>query len=346
MKQYKTLSEWKKANPLEYVKANSKGWTRELCILNGWELRTPKGYWTKEKCIEDARKYNTIKEWNACKGSAFDIAKKKGWYEECTDHMVLLKKPNGYWTKELCLEEAKKYKSRSEWAKNQSTSSVIAKKNGWFDECTKHMGVLQRLWDKESIFSEAKKHKTKHEWALASSRSSTLARKNGWYEECTAHMDIVQKPIGYWTKERCIEEARKYKSQVDFRRGNASSYQAAYNGNWMEECKDHMIITIKVKNYWTKEHCIEEARKYKNKKDWRENAISSYTSARKKGCLKECTEHMDLLIKPVGYWTKELCLEEALKYTTKTKWQRGPHSASYSSAYKNGWMDECTKHMK
>ena len=50
-------------------------------------------------------------------------------------------------------------------------------------------------------------------------------------------------------------------------------------------------------------------------------------------------------IKPSGYWTKENCKEDALKYNTKKEW-RIHTGGAYISAYKNGWLNECCEHMK
>jgi hypothetical protein len=85
--------------------------------------------------------------------------------------------------------------------------------------------------------------------------------------------------------------------------------------------------------------------KYKNKTEWKTNSSGSYRSANKNGWLDECTKHMEELIKPNRYWTKERCIEEALKYGNKSGWNRYS-SGSYKSARRNDWMDECTKHMK
>tara|TARA_Y100000389_G_scaffold204814_1_gene259858 strand:+ start:1340 stop:2386 length:1047 start_codon:yes stop_codon:yes gene_type:complete len=345
-KKYNSLTEWIKDNPSEYIKANSNGWTRELCILNGWENKVPRGYWTRERCLEDAKKYKSKKEWRVCKGAAYDVAKKKGWFKECCEHMMQLKTPSGYWTKEKCIEEAKKYTTRGEWHKALNGSATSARLNGWFEECVSHMIKVHKTWDKESIFAEAKKHKTKFEWNQASSQSYKSAKKNGWFDECIAHMIEVQKPFGYWNKERCVEDARKYNSVKEWRQYSQKTYQKARVNDWLKECITHLTITIKPRGYWTKERCIEEAKKYKSKKEWREKSSTSYNSAMKNGCREECFAHMTMVQRPAGYWTKERCLEAALKYTQKTKWQRGPDVASYSAAYKYGWFAYCTKHMK
>ncbi len=50
--------------------------------------------------------------------------------------------------------------------------------------------------------------------------------------------------------------------------------------------------------------------------------------------------------RPKGYWTKERCHERALKYTNRTEFARGPDSAAYDYAKRQGWTDDICGHMK
>jgi hypothetical protein len=64
--------------------------------------------------------------------------------------MEEINRPNGYWTKERCLEEAKKYESKSEWLKKSVSSYGSAHKNGWLVECSSHMTPKFKKHTKES----------------------------------------------------------------------------------------------------------------------------------------------------------------------------------------------------
>jgi len=55
--------------------------------------------------------------------------------------MTQINNPNGYWNKENCIEEAKKYNTIKEWRTNNQTSVNKVRKNGWMVECTKHMTI-------------------------------------------------------------------------------------------------------------------------------------------------------------------------------------------------------------
>lgn len=42
-------------------------------------------------------------------------------------------------------------------------------------------------------------------------------------------------PIGFWTKEKCLEESIKYKIRADFKRGSVSAYNFSYKNGWLDE---------------------------------------------------------------------------------------------------------------
>jgi len=48
--------------------------------------------------------------------------------------------------------------------------------------------------------------------------------------------------------------------------------------------------------------------------------------------------------KPRGYWTKEKCRIEALKYKAKSEFQKKSVSA-YDKSLQKGWLNEVCSHM-
>jgi hypothetical protein len=158
-------------------------------------------------------------------------------------------------------------------------------------------------------------------------------------------MEEYLKPPGYWTFERCIEYALNYKVKEHWKKGHPPSYQAAIAHGFYDECTKHMIQINKPPKYWTKERCIQEARKYSTFKEWTKKSSSSLNAARINGWMDECSSHIIRTCKKQGYWQiKKHCIEEAKKYNTLSEWSN-KSSASYGSAKKNNWFDECTAHM-
>ena len=100
------------------------------------------GYWTKERVLTSAQKYQSKAAWRKEESSAVTIANKNGWIAEATKHMQLSRpnqKANGYWTEERVLEDAKKYESIAEWRKVSSGAFSAATRNGWMTEVKKKL---------------------------------------------------------------------------------------------------------------------------------------------------------------------------------------------------------------
>jgi len=304
----------------------------------------PHGYWTKERCIEYAKKYNTPKEWRENDGGAYQVAVKSNFYYECVEHMNY--KMN-FWTKEKCIEDAKKFKTITEWESNSGGAVSASRRNNWFSECVLHMPSQKPkgYWTKEKCIEDAKKYKKIIEWQKKSASSYNIACKMNWLDECTKHMISPQKPKGYWTKEKCIEDAKKYNSKKEWRINNASAIGAALNNGWYDECTKHMLIKKNKNGFWTKERCINDAKKFTTKGKWSKKSTSAYNSAKKNSWFDECTKHMISPHNPNGFWTKEKCIEEAKKYELVSQWKKN-NGASYNKARKMNWIEECTNHMK
>ena len=93
----------------------------------------------------------------------------------------------------------------------------------------------------------------------------------------------------------------------------------------------------KKNRYWTKERNLEEAKKYKTKKDFKQKCGGGFCAASENGWLK--TYFWLNTIKPKGYWNYETCKEAALKYKTKSEFQKGDRRA-YNLAREKGWIEE------
>jgi len=95
-----------------------------------------------------------------------------------------------------------------------------------------------------------------------------LCRDMGWERK-----NVIKKPHNYWTKERCIEEAKKYKSCTEFAKKNGGAYQAALRNNWWLECisifhSKHIIkaiITQRDEYKYTFKHIAENLNSSKNR---------------------------------------------------------------------------------
>ena len=109
---YQSRSDWKKAS-YAYEVASKNSWLEECCshMTEGRGIYQ-KGYWTLDRCLEDAKKYTTKASWrNSIHPNGFVVAKRNNWLEQCCQHMLSTKKPNGYWsTFENCYQDALSFK--------------------------------------------------------------------------------------------------------------------------------------------------------------------------------------------------------------------------------------------
>jgi hypothetical protein len=83
--------------------------------------------------------------------------------------------------KEVCREDASKYKTRYEYYINSCSSWDSARRNGWLDEICSHMIELRRkkgYWTLENAIIEAKKYKKSNDLKKNSSRAYKIICDN------------------------------------------------------------------------------------------------------------------------------------------------------------------------
>ena len=81
---------------------------------------------------------------------------------------------------------------------------------------------------------------------------------------------------------------------------------------------------------WSKEAVANEALKYRSRKSFSKGSGGAYSATLKKGWIDEVCSHMKQLRKPPHYWTKEKCLKEAQKYSTKAEFSKSFVTIFYS----------------
>lgn len=148
-----------------------------------------------------------------------------------------------------------------------------------------------------------------------------------------------------WTKERCVEAASKYSTRRAFELGMKSAYTAAHRKGWLDDVCAHMERVINVKGHWDKQRCAKAALKYKTAREFLHGEGGAYVAAQRNGWLREICDHMTPRFRPRGYWTKDRCVAEALKYTSRNDFMLGAKGA-YNRAHCRGWIDEVCSHMK
>lgn len=95
--------------------------------------RKKRGYWTIERSIEEAKKYQHRSDFKKGSNRAYFVLSKSGLLEQACSHMAK-KDTIKIWTKDACIWAAKQCKTKSEFNKRFCGAHAIAKQRGWMNE--------------------------------------------------------------------------------------------------------------------------------------------------------------------------------------------------------------------
>jgi len=377
---YETRGEWQKSNPLSYRWASKNGWL-EACSAHMVSGRMPDGYWTLDRCKEEAHKFKTKVEWRAGHRASYSAANRGGWIAECTKGM----ESGGMWfgpaaiaeallSHDIAYEAEYRFKDQKDIARRPFDFYLPDYKLVIEFHGEQHLiGWGRRSEDAKSI---QERDLFKKNWAL--DRGLNYLEIGQW--EAKSKEDVedivlskvfqISKRIGLkpnlskralteeeqkklvtrlkWTLEACKNEASQYSTIKHWQTGSAGSYNAAHAKGWLDVCTQHMERKLHKRGYWTLEACIDQAKQFTNKSDWSNAPRSGYSIAAKNGWLDLCTAHMPAdkrLIPRQRVWTLEKCLELAKTCSTKAGFKKKSASA-YQRARVRGWLDQCCAHME
>lgn len=180
--------DWRLNSCGAYVQAKRMGILHEACAH--MELLNPKGRWsTSEAVLTEARKYQSKSEWQKNSVGSYEAAKRKGIFEEAVAHMhrpdISIR-----WDNESIRNDALKYSSKAQWARESSGAYEAAKRRGIFEEVTSHMKrqTVTPKWSEETIREDALKYSSKSQWKRNSIGAYTAAKKKHIFDDVTAHM--------------------------------------------------------------------------------------------------------------------------------------------------------------
>ena len=291
-------SDFSKASYQAYDLARVNKWLDLIC-LHMTPIRNRKDYWTLEKCLEESLKYKLRVDFMKKSQTAYSKAVKNNWLEIVCKHMIKVNKPKGYWILDKCKEEALKYTNTKDFSKNNTTAYKTCVQNKWLDDVCTHM-IRKNKWNFNNCKIEALNFTSLYDFRKASKNCYLAIHKNNWLTILCSHMIRLQESKEYWTKERCYNESKKYKTINQLRKNCSKVYSKIHREGWNIELFSHMESTKKSNNYWTYEKCQEEALKFDNQKDFRVGCQSGYVKARKNNWLENISTHFKIN----GSWYK------------------------------------------
>ena len=90
--------------------------------------------WNKENVLKEGEKYNNKTDFARHNGSAYNVALHNGYLNEINFKQNSNRKPNGYYSKEKCIELSKKYKHPGEFQKGEPSAYAVSRYRGWLKE--------------------------------------------------------------------------------------------------------------------------------------------------------------------------------------------------------------------
>lgn len=257
-----------------------------------------------------------------------------------------MRKAKGYWdVYENCYDEAKLYKTRSEFCKGCSSAYYAARRNGWLKDYTWFKESRKQksngYWIYENCYEEAKKYQTKTEFCKGCGSAYDAAWKNKWLDDYTWFVDGKIKTLTdkndsvykYVFEDGAIYIGRTLISQQKRRHDKHSTSEkdtvfryAKENGlevPQMEIIEENItpIEGLKREDYWVNYY-----------KENGYNVINKAKTGIGCGSLGAINS---------GKWNKENVFAEARKYKTRSEFKKACQSA-YNVAWKKGWLDDYT----
>jgi hypothetical protein len=174
--------------------------------------------------------------------------------------------------KESCYNEAKKYKSRSEFAKKKCLAYAQAVKHGWIDEYDWFV-PKQIRYTYEVCYNEAKKYKTIKDFRSGGNRYFFHAKKNGWIDM----FDLLEKYVPTNDKDKLYDIAKKYTKVSDLQKGDYSAYTMMVSSGRLKE----FDWLEKDRAKYTYGECYNVAKRFSSVDEFRINGVAWFKAAKR-----------------------------------------------------------------
>lgn len=344
-KKYTSISKFQK----EYSGCYKYAVKHNLIDKFDWFIRPRKkrGYWTYNKCYEEAKKYISVTDFKKYSKCAYNKSVVEGWLKNY-DWLKYNRKLNGYWNNyENCLNASKKCKSRNEFSKLTANGYANSIKNGWindfvwlnnpklkdYNEIVEKVYVIYGYfdYDNKSVYIGLTNNiKARH------ARHNRFDKRRNKYSSVKEYFNSLKKELPYpiiLESQLTVTESQNNELKwIEFYRKNGwNIINKAKTGLGSSSIGGGFIK-------WNYNRCYEEAKKYKSITELQKKCYGAYRNAFNFGWLKDYT-WFTKYSKPRNYWNYENCKEEAKKYKTRSELSEKCNGA-YRASRINKWLDE------
>lgn len=278
-KKYKFKAEFLKNSSGAYSKCANNGWIPIVCVHMKYRTNIKTTKWNILACQQEAKKYKSLKDFQAHSSSAFTMIYRNKWQDLCFEHLY---KGRQKWDYEKCKSEALKYNNKKEFVRGSGGAHGHAVKHGFLDKICSHMETLGHIYLRQLYVFEHndksvyvglsynanerykahmlyndtlinKKHLNKQTFKIikgfykpkiASKKEQELVdsyKKRGWIilNKIKAG-GLGGSKVVYWTLERCKQQAKLYNSRKEFYMENTGAQDAILKNGWKEIVFKHI----------------------------------------------------------------------------------------------------------
>ncbi len=313
-----------------YSSAKRNKWLNDICI-HMVNKKYP-NYWTKDRCKEEALKYETKVEYIKGNPSAYDASNRNGWSDYVCSHMRDGK--NIIWTKETCREEALTYEYASDFIKGNSGAYQAVVRNGWLDEICPH---FKRKGNSRYRFIYSYEFPDNHVYV---GLTYNIEKRQAEHLEAGAVFNYCIKSnlepnFKQLTKDSVpSEEASKLECE----------FEEHYRQQGWETLNKSKPGSLGGTFKWDKDKCHNIALQYRTRNEFIKSDRNAHAAAFNNGWLSEICSHMELVHKPKGYYTLEKCEELAKECISRVEFKK-KYSTAARIVRENKWHNIVYSHL-
>ncbi|MCK4820590.1 GIY-YIG nuclease family protein [bacterium] len=260
-------------------------------------MRRKNGYWTKDRCADEALKHNTRTRFAKTPGSesAYNRALKNGWIDEICQHMIPM--TNNGFKYVYALEFPEKQEAYIGLTNNPEARVIqhfMLDNNG--KSVNENSAIKENINQGHNVIFIVLTGKIPCRRAKQAEGGFILKyQSDGWKKLNIAKAGSLGKDL-FWTKERCIVEAKKCETMQEFTHNGNGAWNSVYKNGWLPEFHQYWKLKSKPQGHWQdKERCRIEAQKHNTQKAFRDNSVGAYNSTYSNGWMDEFRK----------YWNKE-----------------------------------------
>ena len=365
---HQTVAEWRKSSPSAYAICCRNKWNDDACA-HMIIVKRSNGFWTEDKILAEAKKYQTTAEWDKEDPHSYAAAKKRKLIPASMERGLV----HGKWTKANIANVAKDCKTRGEFRSTHPSAYSIAIDKGWLDDVCKHM-LNKAPWFGPRVIREyLMAHDVNYVMEYKFKKYPDVARLP--FDFYLPHFHLVieyqgRQHIEGWLRNKKSAAEGQERDQIkrSFAQTNKVNYleidantKVAINSILENELirlakrnkvefsvKPRKLTTAETKTLetafiWNDVSVKEAIAKCKTIKEFRERFPAAQDYARKHGTwvelsksLKRVTEH--------GKYTKEYVTKAAKECSTRNEFKQ-KHKGACAAAQRNGWLLEVCSHM-